>query len=195
MPSSRRDTGYLPRPAEDLYGKLSVDGAKAIFGPTKIKTIRSRAKAYYHRTKNGVNDPYTYFHVAEAILAAEPDQKWTSAQLTDWLNENAPQLIWDSVTVGRVLYDLYDNWIDVEGSEDYTPLKRMRLYDGVFYRVNATPHTWAVLNNLIEDLVKVCDRLQKQEREGVLPKRTESPLLACPSVMQPLRDRMAEGAA
>ena len=56
---------------------------------------------------NGINDPLTWAMLVDALLRLDPDTYINSAPLTAMLEPEYPQIIWDPVTVGRVLSELH----------------------------------------------------------------------------------------
>ena len=63
---------------------------------------------------NGINDPLTWAMLVDALLRLDPDTYINSAPLTAMLEPEYPQIIWDPVTVGRVLSELHAYARDLE---------------------------------------------------------------------------------
>ena len=188
----RRDSGIFPLRTADTYGKLTMPGSAALVTDRQVRKIRHGRTTFFHRAKNGINDPYTFFHVVETLLDIEPNRQFNSGQLAAHLNQENPLLAWDAITVGRVLNDILENLAEANPDEKFQPLTRYRDWSGVFYETQHYAPARAVLFRLLNDLIRLCDALHKAEAAGEAPRRQESPLLSCPSVMA---DQLDEDAA
>lgn len=182
MPRISRTTGVEPLP--DRYGRESITGSKSAFTERKCRALNAVRGKFSHRNKNGVHDPYSFFHLAEELAHIAPWKPFTAAQLADWLNGTRPQFIWDPITVGRILNDLREGWEEANPGKDLQPMHQRRAWNGVFYEMTDFPAGRKVLANLIEDLSHVADEVYKTERSGKAKPRLTSPLAACASLVR-----------
>lgn len=174
----RRESGVDRAP--DSYGRELAPG---LVTDRKIRKMRHGALHYRHLIKNGVYDPFTFFHVVDQLLNIKTDQAFTGREFAEYLNKNVEHMVWDSTTVGRILNDLHDNFRDVHPDEESQPLIVYRDWSACFYELRSTPRSRVALWRLAEDLVVLCEELADQEKRGVAPKRLGSPMSSCPSVM------------
>ena len=164
---------------EDQYGRVSIEGMRSLAGERRLRRIAHGRKEFFHRTKNGVYDPITYFHLIDALLEVTPGLIFRTADLTQHLNETHPQLVWDTTSVGRVISDIAETLEEVNGSR---AIEFARRWNGMIYSVTADAEGRQALMNLMDDLYVLCEEMIQQEKNAHPPKRTDSPLLRCPSV-------------
>lgn len=166
-------------PSDNPYGKRTIPGMKALASDRRLRKIASGRVHYFHRAKNGVYDPMTFFYVVNALLEVVPGTVWKTAAFVAHLQWTCDQLTWDAVTVGRVLADIAESVNEKSGFKVLTPTRR---WDGMYYDVNSNLETRAVLIRLLDDLIVLCDELREQESRGRAPVRLNTPLLKCPSL-------------
>lgn len=165
---------------ENAYGRLSIPGVRTLAGPRKLKRCQWANNNFLHRAKNGVYDPISYYHVLDEIMQLTPYQDFRTVDLIYRLDETKPQLIWDAVSVGRILTDIVENLHD---AYDAWPIAMGRRWNGMTYAVSGLPESRVMLHRLHDDLYALCEETLKEESRGVFTKRTASPLNRCPSVM------------
>lgn len=90
------DSGYIPRAL-----RADVD----IPRNTRTKW-HNEARSLTRPTKNGYNDPLTHLLLVDALLRLTPHQLVRAGNLRDLLRVRSPQIMWDSVTIGRILSEL-----------------------------------------------------------------------------------------
>jgi hypothetical protein len=181
-PRARRKTGISLLDPSDEYGRRSVEGAMALVTARRTRRWNHARNTLFHRAKNGVYDAITFFYLVDELANLTPGQPFTAADLTDHLNRTTEALVWDAVTVGRILNDLIDTWNETNQSPLAQPLVVTRQWSGREYET--TNHTDAriALLELLDDLAKLGERVKKAEALGTPPDRQVSPLVACPSV-------------
>jgi hypothetical protein len=153
-------------------------GEKSEVGERMLRRIAHGRKEFFHRTKNGVYDPITYFHVVDALLVQGPDV-FRTRDLTARLRTTRTQLAWDVTTVGRVLADIAETLQRANGSSYISTARR---WNGMIYAIDPSKECRAALLHLMDDLILLCDELIEEEQAGTPPKRLTSPLERCPSV-------------
>lgn len=168
-------------PADNPYGKLTIPGMKALASERRLRRVAHGRKEFFHRTKNGVYDPLTYFHILDALLELVPGRLFRTAEFVDYLDDTRPQLVWDTTTVGRVINDLAETF---EEANKTAAIDSARRWNGMIYAVSDQPEHRAAMIALLDDLYRLCETLIAAEAAGEAPKRLNSPLLQCPSVMQ-----------
>lgn len=147
-------------------------------GERRLRRIAHGRKEFYHRAKNGIYDPMTYFHVVDALITQGPET-FRTRDFVYRLSENCPQLAWDTTTVGRVLNDIAETLFEANGRHYLSTARR---WNGMIYMVEPTPEGHAALVHLLDDLIEACKQLVELEKAGQAPQRINSPLLQCPSV-------------
>lgn len=180
----RTTSGPIPLSSGDGYGRRSVPGAAAMVTERRTRRWSQTRRVAFHRVKNGIYDPYTFFHVVEELASLKPNQPFTSAEFAEYLNDNREYLYWDPVTVGRVLNDLRENFEEANRGERMQPIVAQRYWDGMFYEVTDHPEARAALLNLLDDLNDASQNLYEQEADGKAPARLTSPLASCPSLIR-----------
>lgn len=160
----------------DALTRSTIPGLKAQLSERRLRRIAHGRKEFFHRTKNGVYDPLTYFHVLDALLNYT-NEPFRTREFIHRLNETHPQLVWDTTTVGRVLNDISETISE----QNPTFLTAVRSYDGMRYTLAASLEAHTAMLRLLDDLYLLSDNLIFHEVAGDPPKRLNSPLLQCPS--------------
>ena len=151
----------------DLHGRRSIPGMSEIITDRRAKQL-VRNEALAPKVKNGITDPFTYYHVLDAIIRMPVGHFFTSRELVEALAGRP--LIFDPVTVGRVLGDLAESLRDAYGFE---PIKTIRRWDGRSYWTDTDIQERVAMDRLLVDLEKLCLNPVHS---------TNSPLYRCPSV-------------
>lgn len=134
-----------------------------------------------YRTPNGQSDPLTYLIVLDQIAHIDPDIELRAIKLTPWLNEHSDSVVFDSVTVGKVLSDICDAFEDVLKAKNGL-LERSRDWKGTFYRIHRNGETAALYWKAREDLMRLASAEMAARAAGNRPERLASPLIECPSL-------------
>jgi hypothetical protein len=112
-------------------------------------------------------------------------------KMVKWLDLQCPQLVWDSITVGRVLADLADTLAALP-NEDQPFLVGGRDYLGRFYRLFPTPNNQERIWNLRDDLQRLVETEIILRGRGERTNLAGFPLIECPSArlewVNPLRE-------
>ncbi len=61
-----------------------------------------------HPTPNGVNDPLSILAVLDLLQSVRPPLNFTTPTAVEWLEAFYKHIIWDAVTVGRILGEISD---------------------------------------------------------------------------------------
>jgi hypothetical protein len=139
------------------------------------------ATHFAYRVPNGHNDPLSQFLVLYHLMNTDTEMELRSKPLTDWLENNATQLHWDAITVGKILSDLQTSFEAVLG-EKQGILIAGRDGLGVFYHFGMTPGAIRLAYKVLDDLYRLA-RLATRSPSSVAPERHVSPLLECPSLL------------
>jgi hypothetical protein len=169
-------------PAVARIAKARKRGLRSEIGDRRLRRLAHGRKEFFHRAKNGIGDPITFFHIVDALIM-DKGEPFHTRDLVVRLVSDSPQLGWDSTTVGRILNDIIES---VSEANARTYISTVRHWDGTLYAVEQTPEARAVLFNLLDDLAVLCEELMEQERQGIQPSRLNSPLGRCPSVTVPV---------
>ena len=168
-------------PPNNPYGRETLPGVKAFTTTQKLRKIASARKELYHRTKNGIFDPVTYFHILDALLELVPGETFQTRDFVAYLSSTRDQLVWDTTTVGRVVNDIADNLEEANGVKVIDSARR---WNGMLYSIRSDAESRAALYHLLDDLLRLSKEFIERENRGEAPKRIDSPLLSCPSVMK-----------
>jgi hypothetical protein len=158
------------------FGRTEVPGQTI---PTRnLRRYKHNRKALFHRVKNGVYDPITFYHITDALLQIKAWNTFRANELVELLGKRAPNIVWDSVSVGRILNDMAESF----DAKDMTVIRRVRRWNGVTYEISDHTEHRRALMDLMEDLEDLSNREMTYEATQGRSKRTESPLLHCPSL-------------
>lgn len=182
------NAGVVPLAPADKYGRLTVAGAKSAVTESKMRRWASARNRFYHRTKNGLYDPFTYFHLIEGLMHTKPWQPFSSRSLADHLNRSRPEFLWDPVTVGRILNDIQESINESNPGEEHAALRVMKASSGSLYMVTDYPAARTLMYALLDDLAALGGKVADLESEGKYSPRLVSPLVSCPSVVVRLSD-------
>lgn len=164
---------------KDPYGRNSITGMKTFATERRLRRSGHGQRFFFHRTKNGVYDPLTYWHVLDTLLELHPDEFFRTVEFVAVLEDTRPQLVWDPTTVGRVLNDLAESLQEAEGEP---VIKASRRWNGMIYMTPGKALLRGTMFALLDDLYKLCEALMEAEATGKPPKRLNSPMLLCPTV-------------
>jgi hypothetical protein len=168
-------------PADNPYGKLTIAGMKTLVSDRRLRRVAHGRKEFFHRTKNGVYDPLTYFHVLDALLELVPGKMFRTADFVAFLEATRDQMVWDTTTVGRVVNDIAETLQEANGR---AAIESARRWNGMIYSVTEEAEGRSAMVHLLDDLYKLAEDLIASEATGKAPKRINSPLLLCGSVMR-----------
>lgn len=163
----------------DIHGRLSNPDYISLVPTQKVRKIQGARKRLFHQTRNGVNDPVTFFHVLDTLMDTRPGQVWRTNHFMKYLRERVPSISWDPVTVGRVLNDMAESLSDAYG---FKAIGTTRRFDGIWYDVSSEPEARAALERLLEDLLILSEQELEQEHAGKVLSRQSSPMGSCPSL-------------
>lgn len=175
--------GQITQHVDRNFGRPAAYSALSPYGDAEIpirtqRRWRADKKWLFHPAKNGVYDPVTYALVVETLLKLRPGAYWYAGGLAQHLNDTEPGLIWDAVTVGRVLSDIAD--VTTEFLEGQEPIiRRSRDYRGRFYAMTASKEGRKLLVRLRELLRGLSHQIIARERQMEPSPRFESPLNLC----------------
>lgn len=147
------DQGYIPRLLRE-----SVDVPRS-----KRERWHKEARELMHPAKNGYNDPLSHLLLIDTLLRLRHGQQIRAAALKDLLNKDRPQLLWDSVTVGRILTELTDMAAHRGATDQHLTSARDRF--GTFFIISDTPaaYVWLVAKrDYLSDKVREIKTMEKR---------------------------------
>ena len=139
------------------------------------------SRFWHYAMANGQYDPLTFLYVLDQVAHIDPDIELRAVKFAPWLSEHCPALVFDAVTVGKVLSDLCEAFEDVLGAKNGL-LERNRDWKGTFYVIHRNPDTATLYWKAREDLMRLVDVEMDARKSGQRPERLASPLLECPSL-------------
>ena len=132
------DSGYIPR---SLRPQVAIP-----------KTTRERwhdeVKNLFRPSRNGYNDSLSHLLLIDTLMRLKPDQIIRAGKLRDLLAKNSPQLIWDSVTVGRMLTELSDIAGEDAKKGQKPHITQARDRYGAYFLISYGPDTYQWLADL-----------------------------------------------
>ena len=164
----------------DLYGRLSIEGMRDVTS-RRVRRAASLNATLYHRAKNGVYDPITYYHVADTLARLDAGQEFRTHELMRHLRHVKPQIVWDATSLGRIVTDIAESLHEAYG---FTPIGYTKRWNGMTYDVLDHPQARQAIVRLVDDLARLGEETVAEELAGHYAKRVRSPLERCPSVMQ-----------
>ena len=153
------DNGYLPRAI-----RTSVDIPRH-----RREKWQKEAKELQRATKNGYNDPLSHLLLIDTLMRLKPYQLIRASNLRDLLSELRPQVIWDSVTVGRILNKLTDLAFENRTAGRPVAITRNRDREGTYFRLDPDRSTYAWLGSLREEASTIMTEEKRFESRGVQP--------------------------
>ncbi len=143
-----------------------------------LRRAKRARKHLQHVQKNGIYDPITFYHVIDGLLQVKAWQPFRANELVRILQQRNSALVWDSITVGRILADIHES-LEAKQPGAMRPNRR---WNGMTWEVSDhTVHRQALVD-LMEDLYDLAMQQVEEERRGNFAKRLDSPMLRCPSV-------------
>lgn len=169
-----------PTPAQNIHKMMRARkrGEKTEIGERRLRRLAHGRKEFFHRVKNGIYDPITYFHVVDVLLTMGNDP-FRTRDFVAKLQNARPQLAWDTTTVGRILNDLSESFFEANRRHYISTARR---WNGMIYVIEPTPECFAAMLHLLDDLFILSSWLVDHEKRGEAPKRLNSPLTQCPSL-------------
>jgi hypothetical protein len=122
--------------------------------------------------------------VVDALMNIDPFIELRAKNLVIFLNDRYPQMIFDAVTVGKVLNDIHDSHEEVAGKGNGF-LERGRDHNGYFYLIHQNLDTAKTIFALRDDLQRLFLNEKAERKSGMRPKYRGSPLLECVSMRGP----------
>ena len=166
----------------DQFGKRSMPGTAGLFSERRLRRWTTARVHFIHRAKNGVYDPFTYFHLVQSLANIAPGQRFGAAAFAAHLNRQVPAFEWDPVTVGRILSDLQDSFSEANPETGSQPIVKTRTYQGALYETTDYPAARAILVALLDDLTNIGGQVYDAQKLGNPWRSLISPLAVCPSI-------------
>lgn len=185
----RKHIGFEPgviriadRRSSDKYGSGRNGVWAPEFDPKLIDKWKRQGWRYERQPKigliypdvNGFNDPLSVALVVDLVMRLEPNKYIPSSVLVSLLSEQFPHILWDAVTVGRIMKALVEEAADRRapgGAEP--PLTEIRFSDGRVFLIHANPgnHYWLAqvreyFGTLAEQYVAAAHKGEKLDRSG-----------------------------
>ena len=166
---------------EDPHGTVENPEWRPIYTERRKRRMAHRRINLIHRVKNGVYDPLTYYHLIDFLMTVVPDQWYRAVDLTEYLNGYRPAFVWDTTTVGRILNDLVDTFLEMDDRLRFNPILRKRAWNGTHYAMTDFPEARTLMMGLLEDLGRLSEEYLTAEASEGAPKRLDSPLRQTPT--------------
>ena len=180
MPRTQRQAEV--RPATSPYCRTAVQGINHKITERRLRQLEQRQKKIAHRAKNGINDPISFYQLLDAVLNIPVGEEFSAKSLAEHLNVVRPRLVWDPVTVGRILNDITESLAEINGPA-HAGIFTSRDWSGRYYQTVNDTEGWIAMMNLLDDLYPLAEQAMEDEASGHYPKRLESPLGKCASLL------------
>lgn len=132
------DSGYIPRSLRD---QVAIP-----------KSLREKwhdeVRNLFRPSRNGYNDSLSHLFLIDTLMRLKPDQIIRAGKLRDLLAKERPQVVWDAVTVGRMLNELVDLAEEHAGKRAKPPLTSGRDRYGNYFLLTPGPATYEWLMGL-----------------------------------------------
>lgn len=138
VPALEPDAGYVPHRL-----RAGVD----IASPLKKKWLKE-AGSLVRPTKNGYNDAMSHLFILDTLLRLQANQMIRASGLRQVLRREFPQIIWDNVTIGRILGELTDLAAETSTGKGMLTSARDRL--GTYFTLSDDHATYKWLAELRE---------------------------------------------
>jgi len=175
----------MPRPKRPFNGQEHITPIEPAWMGASLgvrqRTRFDQSQHMTHRVANGCYDPLSIMLVLDVLANIDPDIELRARALTEFLNQARPQFLWDSVTVGKVLSDIHDQFEDVLGAKNGI-LERGKDYRGHFYLIHRSVGA-AKLFVTVHEALLVAANTEIATRANRRPvERTISPLSEIPAL-------------
>jgi len=169
----------MPRPKRPFNGQETIQTVTPAWMGAELG-VRQRQRFdssthWAHRMANGLYDPLTYLLVLDTVANIDPNIELRAKALTEWLNLQRKQFLWDPVTVGKVLADIAEQFNAVLG-EANPFLPRGRDYRGAFYLIRRSEQAQALFVAVHEQLADLAQEEINLRAIHRPPQRLVSPL-------------------
>lgn len=148
-------------------------------------TSRLPARYVHYPTLNGRNDPLTIMLVLDALLNLEIDAYITAGGLTRYLREHHTDVMWDVVTVGRILAEITNQSRQIWPTPT---LDRLMLGGAKQYVVPDTMEAWSQLGELREYFGTLAEHRAQVMRNGHIDLPTTTAIWELPGFHEPDED-------
>lgn len=155
-----------------LPAVLAQPGVPALFSPGTTK-VWKRQRPLAHPQPNSHFDPVSIALTLDAILRMEHDHLIRARPLADLLNEEYPQVMWDAVTVGKILASIVEAAKASGAPENEPPLARGVTSGAAFFAVHPSVLNWRWLAALRHAMGARAEEVIETERR--LGKRLARP--------------------
>lgn len=171
---AERETGY--------FGP-EIDGSLGVRERQRLQSARVRS----YPNQPGYQDPLTFQLVLLALSDIEPAVQLRANEFALYLQIHFPQMIWDSVTVGRVLSDIQQKFAEYFRTSEVDErkaglLQKTRDGKGTIYYLNDHPVVAKKAIEVIEDLTDLVNLEHANRVTGSSSRVVFDPLDECPSL-------------
>lgn len=144
---------------------LVLPAGQQIFADGTTKTWIRQRPALAHPQRNSHNDPVTVALLLDGMLRLEHDHVLRAKPLADLLNEQYPQLLWDAVTVGKILASLSEAAKASGAPETELPLERGVTSGAAFFAFRPSVLNWRWLASLRHAMGRKAEEVIQTERK------------------------------
>lgn len=128
---------------------------------------RARNRFYHLPTPNGRKDPLSIMLVFDCLMRLETSGVVQGNSLTRILMDNYDQVLWDPITVGRILSSIAVNTEDCGDERDGAPLEREKTNGVTYYVISDNVKTREWMGRAREWLGEVVGQYIRDVRSGV----------------------------
>lgn len=163
----------------NMHGRHSIPGMAEYLNPRRVRRVLQGRKHFVHPSRNGIYDPLTFYHILDVLLDLAPDELFRTTEFIHLLRETKPRFVWNTVTVGRVINDMAESLQNANGRP---AIRMVQRWNGRNYVMSGQLEDRVAMENLLDDLHRLCEQTIEQEVSGTFQPRLETPMLSCPSV-------------
>lgn len=120
---------------------------------------RAEARKLFRPSRNGYNDPLSHLFVIDTLMRIAPGQVVRAHALRDTLATEAPQVSWDTQTVGRIMAELVVLAYEVAPRGTEPAIDSARDFRSTYFTIAAGP---AAYNWLIDLRHKASAKFQSE---------------------------------
>jgi hypothetical protein len=160
------DGGYVPLALRD----------GAAIPPKRCDRWQNEAQTAYRPAVNGYNDPLSHLLLIDELLRLSPHQTLRARALREHLTHQCPQVIWDTITVGRIMSELADLADEAKPDDATPPIVTGRDRFGRFFELAPVAATYKWLADLRERASTIFHEELKFIADGLEPPSRSFPI-------------------
>lgn len=160
-----------------ISGLQTFVGSRMNLSPEQRDLFQAIPDSYYFKSPVRLKSAICCSLVVHALITVQFDSEITTNEMTKYLNDEYPQILWDPVSVGKIMSAVADNASALfEYSDDFDwgpalPLARLHRAKGhLYYYAENDMHALAYFHALLHELAPYAERERLDPRDTAIKK-------------------------